>query len=152
MSDANFTIPNFSTMEDARDLLISEAAKRCALQPEKVEIAKHFDGLSLRLHNQGLRPTVYQVSIITDLYGKACRLVIDTIIAENKDHECLKNSFSHNQAIHIINLLARLSEQSCDGNKSETEANYHPLGLLYRKLSDEERAARVQCQSQLLQI
>lgn len=140
MTESVFTIPNFTSLAEARDLLAEEASKRCALQTNKVELGKLFNGLSLRLHNKGIRPTVYSVEIITDPHGKVSRLVIDTIIAENKDHETLKTSFSHGQASHIINLLVRLSKQPCNGDAEDTNANFIPLGLLYSKRTNEEKS------------
>ncbi len=136
MTMTTFSIPIATKPLMATDLLADEAKKRCRLISNKVVLSKTTTGLSLSLHNKGMRPTVYSVEVKPDRYGFADNIVLDTIIAENKTHQCLKVTWRHHQAIHIINLLASLSEQECDGSRDETLTKYEPLGLLYRAIKE----------------
>ncbi len=141
MSNDNFfEIPFASSLEEAKTLLIKEAKSTITLVDNKVILGVTYSGITLSLHNKNKRPTVYCVEINIDSYGQACSLTIDTIICEVKEHTMLKNTFSHSQAGHIINLLKKLSEQECDGNKQDTLKQYAPIGLLYRKINIEESA------------
>jgi hypothetical protein len=129
-----FSIASFSTPQAATKELFHEAVRVCQTIDDQVELSLTTTGVALRLYNKDKRPTVYHVQVKTNRYGHADNLTLDTIVAENRPaHECLKTSFSCHMAIHIINLLTRLSKQPCDGSKKDTLAIYKPMGLLYWK-------------------
>lgn len=125
-----FQIPPHCSLSGARVLFLEEVNKKCRLVTDKVEVNATTDGISLKLYNEGIRPTVYHVIINMDKYLEATSLTIETIYYK-KDHTSLKTSFSIKEAQHIVNLLETLSRQPCDGSKELTLKRFTPLGMMY---------------------
>jgi hypothetical protein len=134
-----FSITYLSTPQVAAKELFEEAIRVCQTVDDQVELSLTTTGVALKLYNKDKRPTVYHVEVKSDKYSKADKLTLDTIVAENRPkHECLKVTFSCSMAVHIVNLLSRLSNQPCDGSKKDTLEVYRPMGLLYWKEPEEQ--------------
>lgn len=100
-----------------------------------------MDSVVIHLHNVGERPTVYTAQVKACRYGNVSTILIDTII--NKDtqrHDTIKVSFAAKEIINAANVLNRLISQPCDGTRAETQANFEPIGLLYRAKENNEVA------------
>tara|TARA_R110001583_G_scaffold174017_5_gene328250 strand:+ start:126 stop:542 length:417 start_codon:yes stop_codon:yes gene_type:complete len=131
------TINVQSTIIEAQSVLLNSI--RLRLQDLNVMPSTHVDvfarscGLAVRLHNLGLRPTVYTVDFSCSKYGTLSGIVIDTIVRENKSHETLKIVFGVGHIDSFINTITRLARQACDGDAVETGESFERIGLLYKK-------------------
>ena len=118
-----------------------EIVKEQVSANKNAEVLLLADGIGIRLYNKNKRPTTYHASFSLKTNLLALNYTVDTIVAENKEHEMLKRPTTCKER-EIIELgakeqtaqfLTRLGMQPCDGSKEEMLENFIPLGLLYAK-------------------
>lgn len=125
-------------INDIQSKIKAEATRLESIAKESnpsVEIALHGNPqaptLAIKLHNSGLRPTVYTVEPKIGQYQCLAGVTIDTIICELKTHKCFKKNF--NTLEQSFKELEELIAQPATGTVGETMQNYTPIGLLYRQ-------------------
>jgi hypothetical protein len=108
---------------------------------KNAEVLLLAHGIGIRLYNKNKRPTTYHASFSMRTNLFSLNYTVDTIVAENKEHEMLKRTVTCKEREiielganeHVARFLTRLGMQSCDGSREEMLENFTPLGLLYVK-------------------
>ncbi len=97
----------------------------------------------ISLHHQKKRPTRYTVTPLYNATGDFTGARLTTLCNETRGK---KRHISMNETVKAVHMnalehvLIDLIQQDSDGIESDTQTNYEPIGLFYKKSTDAQAA------------